>query len=171
MKNHKEFRKCLELNSSYLPTKIINSDRAYILHLKGNAEIIANHPETFGLVNPDYEIYRPSVIRVKKFFQGKIHNVKFSRENVFRRDDYTCVYCGKRDKKDCTLDHVHPTSRGGKDSFENCVTACMKCNREKDNLTVAEWGREHPNPKRPHFLLLLGNIEHIPEEWKTFLLW
>ena len=164
------YKRCLELNSAYLPTKIINSDRAFILYLKGNAEIIHSHPETFKLVNPSLEIYRPSVIRVNKYFNGKIHKVKFSRENVFKRDNYTCVYCNVRDKNNCTLDHVYPSSKGGEDSFENCVTACVKCNREKDNLTIEEWGKEHPNPKRPHRLMFLKKLTYIPEEWKKYLL-
>ena len=154
-----------------MPTKIIDSDRAYIVSLKGNADIIHTHPETFGLVNPELEVFRPSVIRTKKYFNGHFNSVKYSRDLVFKRDDYTCAYCGKRDRKDCTIDHVMPQSKGGKDSFENCVTSCKKCNQEKDDLTIKEWGREHPNPKRPHYLLLLNNLGTIPDEWKKYLLW
>lgn len=169
------YRKCLELNSSYLPTKIIDSDRAYVLYLKGNAEIIHSHPEPFNLVKPEPVIYRPSVIKVGKYFEeNKLRQMKFSREAVFKRDKYTCVYCNKEMKKsECTIDHVNPKSKKGKDSFENCVTACKKCNQEKDNLTIQEWGREHPNPKRPHYVQLLTymNITEIPEDWKHYLLW
>jgi len=166
-----DYGKCLELNASYMPTKIISSDRAYIVSLKGNADVIHEHPKTFGLVNPELQIYRPSVIRTKKYFESRFHHVKFSRDNVFKRDDYTCVYCGKRDKKDCTIDHVIPQSKGGVDSFENCVTACFKCNQEKDDLTIKEWGREEPNPKRPHYLMILNNLGTIPDDWKKYLLW
>lgn len=165
------YKKCLELNSAYMPTKIINSDRAYIVSLKGNAEILHSHPEKFGLANPELEIYRPSVIKVKSFFQGNVHIEKYSREKVFLRDDYTCVYCGDRDKKNCTIDHVYPKSKGGKDSFENCVTSCLDCNREKNDLTIKEWGREEPNPKRPHYLMFLNNLTAVPEDWKHYLLW
>lgn len=165
------YRKCLLLNKSYMPTQIINSDRAYIISLKGNAEILHSHPEKFGLANPSLEVYRPSVIRVNSYFEGNIHQEKYSRDKVFQRDDYTCVYCGERDKKNNTIDHVHPKSKGGKDSFENCVTACLECNREKNNLTIKEWGREHPNPKRPHYMMFLNNLGTIPEDWKFYLLW
>lgn len=154
-----------------MPTKIIDSDRAYILSLKGNAQILHEHKETFELANPKLKIYRPSVIRVNTYFNSKFHNVKYSRDNVFLRDDYTCVYCGKRDKKNCTIDHVVPQSKGGIDSFENCVTACFECNQEKDDLTIKEWGREEPNAKRPHYLMFLNNLGTIPEEWKYYLLW
>lgn len=166
-------KKCLELNSGYMPSKIIDSDRAFILYLKGNAEIVHEHDEFFNLVKPEHKIKRPSVIRVKKYFtDNKFVNVKYSRENVFKRDGYTCVYCNKRDRNDCTVDHVLPRSKGGEDSFENCVTSCTRCNREKDDLTIKEWGREHPNPKRPHYLMLISNIEeNIPDDWKKYLLW
>ena len=137
-----DFKKCLVLDASYMPRSIITSERAFTIFYKGNAEIVENHPSKFKVVNPNLEIYKPSIIRVKKNMKVDFHKTKLSRENVFKRDDYTCVYCGKRDKKDCTLDHVHPVSKGGKDSFENCVTACKKCNSEKDNLTVYSSGEK-----------------------------
>ena len=170
MGNKVNYKRCLELNSAYLPTKIIDSDRAYILYLKGNAEIIEEHPETFKLVNPSLEIYRPSVIRVNKYFNGKIHKVKFSRENVFKRDNYTCVYCGEDEPRAMTIDHVIPKSKGGEDSFENCVTACRPCNADKDDLTLEEWGREHPNPYRPHFLQMMKHIDYVPQDWLKYLI-
>ena len=46
-----------------------------------------------------------------------------------------------------TIDHVIPSSRGGKSSFENCVAACKSCNSEKNDRTPSEWGR--PLLKRP----------------------
>lgn len=173
MKKHKEFKRCLVLDSSYMPRQVIDSTRAYVIFSKGNAEIIADHPEIFKLANPDNIIHRPSIIRVPKFINLDITRVPFSRENVFKRDGYTCVYCEddySHMKKVLTIDHVHPKSRGGEDSFENCVTACLQCNHEKDDLTIKEWGREHPNPKRPHYLMMLQSLDYIPEAWMTYLL-
>jgi 5-methylcytosine-specific restriction endonuclease McrA len=37
-----------------------------------------------------------------------------------------------------TIDHVIPQSRGGKNSFENCVTSCFDCNNKKGNRTPNE---------------------------------
>ena len=37
------------------------------------------------------------------------------------------------------------------------------------DLDVEEWGREHPNPKRPHYLMLMKTMTYIPEEWKQYL--
>lgn len=170
MKRPEEFRKCLVVDSSYMPRQIIDSARAYVIFSKGNAEIIADHPEIFRLANPNTIIHRPSIIRVPKYINLDITRVPFSRDNVFKRDNYTCVYCGEDDARAMTLDHVYPKSKGGVDSFENCVTACKPCNGDKDDLTVAEWGREHPNPKRPHYLMMLRGLEYIPESWMKFML-
>lgn len=165
-----DFRKCLVLDSSYLPRQIVTSERAYVVSLKGNADILHEHPEKFGLVNPELEIFRPSVIRVPRFINLDIHKVPCNRDNVFRRDNYTCVYCGEDDARAMTLDHVIPKSKGGKDTWENLVTACKPCNSEKNDLTIEEWGREDPNPRRPHYLMFLKNLGQIPEEWKKYLL-
>lgn len=51
---------------------------------------------------------------------------------VLERDSFTCVYCGRR-PPDVVLhvDHKHPRSKGGEDTFENLVTACQDCNLGK----------------------------------------
>lgn len=173
MKKVKEFKRCLVVDSSYMPRQVISSLRAYTIFSKGNAEIVANHSESFGLVDPNKVIYRPSIIRVNKYINLDITRVPYSRENVLKRDNFTCVYCNEdysNEKKVLTIDHVHPRSKGGEDSFENCVTACLQCNWEKDDLTIEEWGREHPNPRRPHYLMMLKTLEYIPESWMKFLL-
>jgi hypothetical protein len=166
----KEFRKCLVVDSSYMPRQIIDSVRAYVIFSKGNAEIIANHNDRIKLVNPNNVILRPSIIRVPKYINLDITRVAYSRDNVFKRDNYTCVYCGEDDARAMTIDHILPQSKGGKDTFENCVTACKPCNSKKGDLLIEEWGREHPNPKRPHYLMMLQSLEYIPEAWMKFLL-
>lgn len=60
------------------------------------------------------------------------------RDTVFRRDDYTCQYCGARGGR-LECDHVVPVSRGGPHSLSNLVTACLPCNRRKSGKTVEEW--------------------------------
>lgn len=60
------------------------------------------------------------------------------RENVFRRDDYTCEYCGDRGGK-LECDHVVPVSKGGSNEYSNLVTACFKCNRSKRDKMLGEW--------------------------------
>jgi 5-methylcytosine-specific restriction endonuclease McrA len=58
---------------------------------------------------------------------------------VLKRDR-KCVYCG--DKKNLTIDHVLPRSRGGQDALSNLVAACRSCNCRKSNRTPAEAGMQ-----------------------------
>ena len=162
-------KKTLVIDSSYMPRSIINSERAFVTSYKGNAEIISERNESFGLVNPNLDIQKPSIIKVHKYVNQKFHKVPFSRENVFKRDNYECVYCGCSNRKTLTLDHVHPTSKGGQNTFENVVTACRSCNGEKADLTLQEWGKDIPEPKRPHYLMLMRGLDEIPKEWEKFL--
>lgn len=162
-----KFRKTLVVDSSFIARSVISAERAFVIHYKGNAEIIADHPESFGLVNKDLDIKRPSIIRVYKYV-NTYKNVSLTRENVFKRDNHECVYCGSC--KNLTIDHVIPQSKGGKDSWDNLVTACRSCNAEKADLTLEEYGKEIPQPKKPHYLMLMRQMDDIPEEWKKFLL-
>lgn len=60
------------------------------------------------------------------------------REKTFKRDDYTCVYCGKRGEK-LELDHIIPFSRGGRSIESNVITSCRLCNRQKKDKTPIEF--------------------------------
>ena len=64
---------------------------------------------------------------------------------VFKRDNYTCQYCGKVGGK-LETDHIIPFSKGGTDDMDNLVTACRKCNRQKRDKSVEEflkWREAH----------------------------
>ena len=62
---------------------------------------------------------------------------KILREETFRRDEWTCVYCGAQD--DLTCDHIIPLARGGTNDNENLATACRSCNSSKGKKTLKEW--------------------------------
>jgi len=54
------------------------------------------------------------------------------RERIFRRDDWTCVYCGTAGTEaELTVDHVEPRVKGGDGSDGNLVTSCRACNARK----------------------------------------
>lgn len=61
-----------------------------------------------------------------------------TRLAIFKRDSWTCVYCGATDEP-LECDHVHPISRGGSNDDSNLATACLQCNRSKKDKTVEEW--------------------------------
>lgn len=66
-------------------------------------------------------------------------NPTLTNDTLFRRDMRLCAYCGGKFKlSHLTRDHVHPVSRGGKDTWENCVTACYVCNQWKADRTPEE---------------------------------
>jgi 5-methylcytosine-specific restriction endonuclease McrA len=71
---------------------------------------------------------------VRTIFKAR---VPFSKKNVMIRDGFKCVYCGVKGVV-FTIDHVVPRSKGGKSTFENCVTACKPCNNRKGHQTCRE---------------------------------
>jgi hypothetical protein len=163
----KKFNRTLVVDSAFMPRSVISSERAFVIFYKGNAEVIDEHEESFGLVNKDLDIKKPSIIRVFKYVKKEYIKVPPTRDNIYKRDNYECVYCSST--KNLTLDHVVPQSKGGKGGWENLVTACRACNGEKADLTLEEYGKEIPKPKRPHFLMLMKGMDNIPESWEKFL--
>ena len=77
---------------------------------------------------------------------------------LFRRDRHTCAYCGEQFPRHMlSRDHVVPTSKGGKDTWMNVVTACRHHNAEKGNRLVHEYKSLLYVPYAPcrfeHFIL------------------
>lgn len=64
---------------------------------------------------------------------------KSIRFEVFKRDSFTCQYCGAQ-APDVVLeiDHIHPVSEGGTDDLMNLVTACFDCNRGKSDKLLSD---------------------------------
>ena len=61
------------------------------------------------------------------------------RDILYARDRNLCAYCGAIfSHGNLTIDHVHPKSRGGKNTWTNCVSACKRCNHHKGNKTPEE---------------------------------
>ncbi len=66
-----------------------------------------------------------------------------SNHKLFARDRHLCAYCGQSGHDDhLTREHIVPTSRGGGDSWMNCITACRGCNNRKGNRLLHECGME-----------------------------
>ncbi|MBL8329617.1 MAG: HNH endonuclease [Rubrivivax sp.] len=62
-----------------------------------------------------------------------------SNPKLFSRDRHVCAYCGKRFSFDeLTREHIRPVSRGGGDTWMNCITACRPCNGHKGNRMPEE---------------------------------
>ncbi len=68
------------------------------------------------------------------------YNVAENRLKVFERDGYKCHYCNKQlTRFSSTLDHIHPVSKGGDNSFHNLITACLHCNSERGNKPIMDY--------------------------------
>lgn len=64
-----------------------------------------------------------------------------NNRTLFHRDEHLCMYCGLQfPTHQLTRDHVVPASRGGANVWENCVTACRRCNQAKDDRTPEQAG-------------------------------
>lgn len=88
---------------------------------------------------PSLWIPAPEVIVLKQYGERPPRKVTFNRNNLARRDEYLCQYCGKEiGVIKMTIDHVLPRSRGGTNSWENCVAACKDCNSRKADMTPKE---------------------------------
>lgn len=122
---------------------VLNADGTYLnrvswedamcLLYKGVAQVVQESKRIVKTVTQEYVV--PLMIRLIKQVRalyGK--RVPWSRHNLFTRDNYTCCYCGKKvGHKEAQVEHVVPRSRGGKTSYENCVTACHACNQKKSD--------------------------------------
>lgn len=163
----------LLLNSSYEPIKVLSWQKALILWLQDKVEILDYHP--FHARSPRQAFPVPSIMRLKRYVMpANYGRVRFCRENIYRRDNFTCQYCRIRfSPKHLTLDHVVPASHNGGKTWTNMVTACRSCNQKKANRTPqkANMPLMHP-PKTPHWAPMLQiTFEEsiIPMNWLPYL--
>ncbi len=78
-----------------------------------------------------------SVVDTKK--ELDYYNVRENRLKIFERDGYKCHYCQKQlTRFSATLDHIQPVSKGGDNSYDNLITACLHCNSERGNKPVMD---------------------------------
>ncbi|AHG88418.1 HNH endonuclease [Gemmatirosa kalamazoonensis] len=134
---------CLLLDASYEPlAPLITLSRAMRLVLAGKAEIVEDEGRTVRAA--ERELRRPAVLRlVSHVAVPRRHRRGVTNTWLFARDEYRCAYCGRHERElgvreFLTRDHVLPTSRGGTNSWENCVTACRRCNGRKADRTPEE---------------------------------
>lgn len=160
-------KKALILNQSYQPLAVIPVSKAFVLVWLGKADIIEIYDD-LRLRTSTTSFECPSVIRLKKFSKIPFRRVELNKKNVHKRDGNKCVYCGETEN--LTLDHVIPKSRGGQHTWDNLVTACMKCNNKKDNFLLEEIGITIPRiPKLTPLHFLLSNSNQNLDKWSPYL--
>jgi len=181
----------LVLNRSWVAVHIASVRRALCLLYQGHARAV--HPTEYSLYDfdawlrlsqtgngdgryvhtPNLRIRIPEVILLSGFNGFVRHEVRFSRHSIFERDRSICQYCGKAlPRSHLTIDHVIPQSRGGADTWENLVLACLACNVRKADRTPEE--AQMPlikRPTRPAWIPHLGC--RVPNDqmatWRRFV--
>ena len=126
----------LVLNSDYTPLNVTDLRRGFILVSKGKAEIVKE--DVKKIVTTVGEFVRPLIIRLVNYVRFRRGSIKVGRQRIFKRDKYECGYCGS--KKNLTIDHIIPRSKGGENTWKNLVTCCNRCNNLKDNKKPEDVG-------------------------------
>jgi len=149
--------RCVILNGDYSFLNVVSWKRAISLYLKGKTEVLKFSDREIRNGEGEVVIKLPLVMRLIKFIRTIYRNkVPFSKNNVFTRDGFKCMYCGGSGQ--LTIDHIIPQSRGGKTNFDNCTTACRPCNSKKDRRTPSEakmhLSRQPYSPTISEFLMM-----------------
>jgi len=117
---------------SWLPLSTISWEES-IKYMVLDKATVLDWYDDWIVHSQSWETKVPAVMILKEYEKRKT-TIRFSKHNVFLRDGYVCQYCGDSvSRGTATLDHVLPTSHGGKTTFENTVTACGPCNANKGN--------------------------------------
>lgn len=158
----------LVLNQDYRAVSVCSVERAVVLLLLRKAEMVHAHPARV-IRSARAQHPWPSIVRLKVYVQVPYRGIMLTRRNVLRRDRYRCQYCGTGER--LTIDHVLPKSRGGQDTWENLVAACVPCNNRKGNRTPEEAGMQLARPPfRPsHVMFIRDYVGTFDEQWKPYL--
>lgn len=152
----------LVLNYDYTPLNVTTIRRGFVLVDKGKAEIVKSDDSP---IVAGYKTYiRPVIIRLLKYIKHFTRNLRANRNRIYKRDNYQCVYCGSR--KDLTLDHVIPKSRGGTNDWMNLVTSCSKCNVKKSDKTPEEAKMKMIH--KPYAPTLINENKMIEKIWDDY---
>lgn len=85
----------------------------------------------------------PSIIAIRNTHNKKYRTPPLTNSNLFRRDNNICCYCGHTFHESLlTREHIHPESKGGKDTWMNCITSCKPCNNHKADRLLKDTGLE-----------------------------
>ena len=118
-----------------------------------------------------FKLRVPEVVALREYDRLPVAHVTFSRRNIFKRDHYACQYCGAQPgSEELTIDHVVPRAQGGVSSWENCVLACMACNKRKADRTPEQAKmRIRKKPVRPAWKPLYADHSMRMESWSKFI--
>jgi 5-methylcytosine-specific restriction endonuclease McrA len=161
----------LVLNATYEPLSVVSVKRAIVLLLKEKAELVEAAEARLRSENLTLPV--PLVIRLVYFVKiPRRISLPVTRRGVLSRDNYTCQYCGAMPhRKELTVDHVLPRSRGGKTTWENVVAACEKCNGKKGSRTPTEANMVlRAQPRRPRYIAIAAlSSAEARQAWSKYM--
>ncbi len=164
----------LVLDPGYQPVARVHWQRALTLFFQDKVEIVESYDDR-EVRSVTFTIKMPSVVRFVRAIRGKRKAVKFSRENIYARDQGKCQYCGSKVKRhEYTYDHVVPRSQGGKTEWTNIVVCCMPCNQRKSHHSLAQSGMklltQPVRPKKlPDIRVTVTWTPGMPDSWKSWI--
>jgi len=122
-----------------------------------------------GIKSPNAILRIPTVIKLTRYDRKPAAKIHYNRRTIYRRDNNTCQYCGRRPgTKELSIDHVLPRAQGGKTTGENVVVACTDCNAKKADRTPEQAKMKLlKKPKKPKYNLYVGDIR--VKDWETWL--
>lgn len=166
-------RQVLLLNASEEMLGVISWRRATTLLLQGKVRRPCADVDEHEIRTATGVFRLPSVLVLIHYVKVPYRQSAVTRANVLKRDRYACQYCGKRlSNASGTIDHVLPTSRGGRHVWTNVATACRNCNGKKDNRTPDEAGmklRRRPFVPSRHFLLIQAMDLETHRTWRRWI--
>lgn len=164
----------LVLDMGFQPVGIVPWQQAITLLFSDKAEIVEEYD---GEVRSAYLVIKiPAVIRLLNKICRRSKPVKFSRVNIYARDDYRCQYCSRKcSMAELTYDHVVPKSQGGKTTWTNIVSACEACNGRKAGRTPEQARmrllKKPVEPTATPSLVIRVSHSSAPEAWRDYLYW
>lgn len=180
-------RPTLVLNRNWQPVGVTPVARSLVLVFNDTARIV--DPDDFRLYSwtdwstllpqsdePFVQAVRfrvrvPEVILLTSYDRQPRRVVPFSRRNLYQRDHFTCQYCGAQPgTSELTIDHVSPRSHGGMTTWDNCVLACVTCNKRKANRTPQQANMQlRKLPIRPAWRPSYAGRNVKVDSWTKFL--
>jgi len=168
--------KVLTLSSTYEPLGVIDWEKAITLVFSGKVHAVSEYDREIH--SPTCSMKIPSVVAFKHSKGRRVKSVRFSRKNVWIRDEGRCQYCKSHVSiKSFTLDHVVPRTLGGSTIWTNVVTCCASCNQKKGDKLLHKCGMTlYKVPTKPSSLPYVQDVEFfynfqntVPEDWKFWL--
>lgn len=164
----------LVLAATYEPLKVVSWKKALTLLFLDKVDVVEAYDRMVH--SPSVALPLPAVVKLRRTVPRRPQRVKFSRQNLFFRDNYTCQYCQEqKPSQQLTYDHVVPRSKGGKTTWTNIVTSCVPCNLKKGNrLPHHASVRLLKPPEEPRWLPSLSlpvRPESAPSVWQSYLEW